>query len=1358
MSRSSSSAALATLLLLACQATTVFGAVFNCVGGSVRVIAHADDDLLFQSPDLLTDMQSGCDTTIIMTAGDSGTTGTTYLGQRELGNQAGYAQMAGVANTWTEISAIFGGQPAIVRTLVGAPGIQKVYFRLPDGNMDGSGFSTTGYQSLRMLYFGSISTITNQPKTATYTLATLKQAISEIISARRPSHVRTLDYMSDYDAGDHADHLTVGRLTAEIAGKYASNATLDGYMGYPVQNLPPTMQTTDSTFIAKSNAFFAYTPYDSAECQAYLTCVAAGRGESYWLVRQYAVNEYLAEQSYMGSAEAPVTLPNGTNIARRATVTASSDWDTQPATAAIDGYVQGYPGNASAEWSTYGETVGAWIQLDLDQTYTVTDIVLNDRPNLNDWMTGGTLTFADNSTVSFGALANDGSATLISLGGSGGTVVTDSIFLYVTSVSGATGQVGLAEFQVFGTPCPGCAFSSDLTAATTTQTSSGTTTGADASTDLALAATATASSAFDAQGPEKAIDGYVDGYKEDGSGIATEEWASYGEGSGAYLNLTWPAYYMVDSLVLYDRPNQADQVTSGRIDFSDGSSLPITSLDNSGGATVFNLSEPVNISSLLFTVTGVSDSTSSVGLAEIEAFYSLPQTPVNITSSDSADATVLPVAGDLDDETWADDLALADGVVATASSLVDGQDPGNLINGDANGYKEDGSGDPYQEWATFGEKAGAWAKLTFPQTIQVNQISLFDRPNFADQVTGAKLTFSDGSFVAIGALNNDGTATNFSIPGTVTDSILFTVTKVSSTTSSVGLSEFAVFGSVVGGNSTNTTSSTPLYGSSTLNETLALTNSTAFLNSTLTNSTSSLLNSTSSLLNSTSGYLNSTGTYLNGTYYNATSSLNGTYYNATSSLYNSTSSLYNSTASLVNSTAAGLANATSSLANSTSSLYNSTVSGLTNATSSLANSTSSLYNGTVSGLTNATSSLANSTSSLYNSTASGLTNATSSLANTTSSLYNSTTGALSNGTASLANGTSSLLNSTTAGASNLLSSLLPSATKNASSSALPTASSIAFNVSSSAVATGSVASSLRSAASSAASSLSSQASSALSSASSAASVSASKASSSASVLASSASSVASSASSVISSAASVSASASIRSSSAFSSALSSSGGMVTSVRSSSAAVSTAASSSATSSSVASSSSAAPTGLPTAAAQAATVNIARLTGVTVTAKSSISKSPATGANDGKVGGLSALGFGQASQEWVATSGKAGEWIEFTFPENYLIRDLVIYPRVSTSLVSGVTSWALNATDGTVVKIGQPASAGSHVSFGNGITVSGIRLTATGVLPLTSAVGLAEVEIYNRAAPTANLIGNLGNAVGTTLSGLLAGLGL
>lgn len=32
-------------------------------------------------------------------------------------------------------------------------------------------------------------------------------------------------------------------------------------MGYPVQNLAPTLTTSSAAFIAKSNAVFTYTPY-----------------------------------------------------------------------------------------------------------------------------------------------------------------------------------------------------------------------------------------------------------------------------------------------------------------------------------------------------------------------------------------------------------------------------------------------------------------------------------------------------------------------------------------------------------------------------------------------------------------------------------------------------------------------------------------------------------------------------------------------------------------------------------------------------------------------------------------------------------------------------------------------------------------------------------------------------------------------------------------------------------------------------------------------------------------------------------------------------------------------------------------
>lgn len=113
--------------------------------------------------------------------------------------------MASVANAYTEFNATFGGQSVLVRTLTAAPQIQKVWFRLPDGGFPlGAGFSLTGGQSLELLYFGSIPTLTNILGTATFTRATLSSAIQGILLARQPARVRTLNYLSDYNSGDHS--------------------------------------------------------------------------------------------------------------------------------------------------------------------------------------------------------------------------------------------------------------------------------------------------------------------------------------------------------------------------------------------------------------------------------------------------------------------------------------------------------------------------------------------------------------------------------------------------------------------------------------------------------------------------------------------------------------------------------------------------------------------------------------------------------------------------------------------------------------------------------------------------------------------------------------------------------------------------------------------------------------------------------------------------------------------------------------------------------------------------------------------------------------------------------------------------
>ena len=137
--------------------------------------------------------------------------------------------------------------------------------------------------------------------------------------------------------------------------------------------------------------------------------------------------------------------------------------------------------------------------------------------------------------------------------------------------------------------------------------------------DLALSATATASSQNTGTGQTagKAIDGAVGGYP----GNYMEEWATVSGGAGSWLKLTWSSPQTFDTIVLYDRPNGSDQITGGNITFSDGSSITVGTLPNSGSASALSFTAKT-VTTLQLNITSVSTTTQNVGLAEIQAYLS----------------------------------------------------------------------------------------------------------------------------------------------------------------------------------------------------------------------------------------------------------------------------------------------------------------------------------------------------------------------------------------------------------------------------------------------------------------------------------------------------------------------------------------------------------------------------------------------------------------------------------------------------------------------------------------------------------------------------------------------------------------
>ncbi len=133
--------------------------------------------------------------------------------------------------------------------------------------------------------------------------------------------------------------------------------------------------------------------------------------------------------------------------------------------------------------------------------------------------------------------------------------------------------------------------------------------------NVAASAKVTASGSEGGYSAEGAVDGIVGGYPQDKS----QEWSA-GRTVGASLRLDWDTPQRVDRIVLYDRPNTTDQITSGTIALSDGSTLPVGTLPDDASAPLEIRFPTKRITSLTFTVTGVKPGTQNAGLSEIGVF------------------------------------------------------------------------------------------------------------------------------------------------------------------------------------------------------------------------------------------------------------------------------------------------------------------------------------------------------------------------------------------------------------------------------------------------------------------------------------------------------------------------------------------------------------------------------------------------------------------------------------------------------------------------------------------------------------------------------------------------------------------
>lgn len=263
-------------------------AAASCVGGSLQIVAHEDDDLLFMSPDIVNDAaQHRCIRTVYVTAGDAGRPADYWEG-RERGSEAAWAAMAGVADDWSTDEIVAGGQRIRLRTLLGRPSISLVFMRLPNGNTRGEGFDQRG-ATVYGLLTGRVGTLSARDGSATYTSAELSRTLVDLMRASMPTLVRIQNYTSPYAAlarpsFDHYDHIATAKVAFAASTVYGLEEPhhLIAYEGYPIGGRAANV--SGQVLVQKLAALTAYAVHDS------VVSLDVVKNKYRWPSRQYVVS------------------------------------------------------------------------------------------------------------------------------------------------------------------------------------------------------------------------------------------------------------------------------------------------------------------------------------------------------------------------------------------------------------------------------------------------------------------------------------------------------------------------------------------------------------------------------------------------------------------------------------------------------------------------------------------------------------------------------------------------------------------------------------------------------------------------------------------------------------------------------------------------------------------------------------------------------------------------------------------------------------------------------------------------------------------------------------------------------------
>ena len=198
---------------------------------------------------------------------------------------------------------------------------------------------------------------------------------------------------------------TRGKAGSWISGKWANVQTIDKVVLYYRPNGSDQITAGTLTFSDGTSIKVGALPNDGQPK------VVSFSPRRVWTFKFTAT----AVSPTTGNAGLAEIQAFSTSVAPQAAITASSQNNAtnQQVYRAIDGYTTGAGIPTNREWATTGGRAGSWLKLTWPQPRTINRIVLHDRPNGKDQITGGTLNFSDGSRVEVPSLPNNGAAQTI---------------------------------------------------------------------------------------------------------------------------------------------------------------------------------------------------------------------------------------------------------------------------------------------------------------------------------------------------------------------------------------------------------------------------------------------------------------------------------------------------------------------------------------------------------------------------------------------------------------------------------------------------------------------------------------------------------------------------------------------------------------------------------------------------------------------------------------------------------------------------------------------------------------------------------------------------------------------------------